>query len=204
MTSGKQYACVLVDVDTQNDFVEPSGALHVAGAEKLVGNFRALISWAARTAVPVLSTADAHAVDDPEFERFPPHCVVGTRGQEKVAGTLLDGYKVIVADGSGPAGPEVFAAHPQLVLETPTLSMFDNAAAGPIVTALEAERFVVFGVATDYCVRLAVEGLLSRGKRVSLVVDAIEGIDKSASAEIVGGFEGQGVRLTTTVEVTGG
>jgi nicotinamidase/pyrazinamidase len=40
---------------------------------------------------------------------------------------------------------------------------------------------MVFGVATDYCVKLAALGLLRLGCRVSVVTDAIQGIDPAAS-----------------------
>ena len=40
---------------------------------------------------------------------------------------------------------------------------------------------VVFGVVTEYCVRLAAKGLLERGKKVSIVQDAIETLATDAS-----------------------
>ena len=58
--------------------------------------------------------------------------------------------------------------------------------------------FVVYGVATDYCVAAAVHGLLHRHCRIALVVDAIRAIDSQAEAGILTEFAGRGVLLTMT------
>ena len=58
--------------------------------------------------------------------------------------------------------------------------------------------FVVYGVATDYCVRKAVEGLLERSCRAAIVVDAIRAIDPAAETEILTSFARRGVLLLVT------
>ena len=69
---------VFVDVDTQVDFMLPAGKLYVPRAEQLIPNLAKLMTWAREHNIPVLSTADAHSVDDPEFAQWPPHCVAGS------------------------------------------------------------------------------------------------------------------------------
>ncbi len=64
-------------------------------------------------------------------------------------------------------------------------------------------RFVVYGVATDYCVRAAVSGLLDRGCRVAVVVDAIRAIDPAAEAELLTDFARRGALLILTDAVVG-
>ena len=71
---------VFVDVDTQVDFMLPAGKLYVTGAEQLIPNLAKLLTWARAYNILVLSTADAHTPNDPEFAQWPPHCVVGTPG----------------------------------------------------------------------------------------------------------------------------
>ena len=59
---------VFFDVDTQLDFMYPSGALYVAGAEKIVEQIAALNRFAGAEGIPLISTTDAHAENDPEFQ----------------------------------------------------------------------------------------------------------------------------------------
>ena len=56
--------------------------------------------------------------------------------------------------------------------------------------------FVVYGVATDYCVRAAVLGLLDRGQKVAVVVDAIRAVDPGAEPDVLTEFARRGALLT--------
>ena len=58
--------------------------------------------------------------------------------------------------------------------------------------------FVVYGVATDYCVRAAVEGLLARGCRVAVVADAVRAIDPNAEAALFDDWTRRGAVLVMT------
>ena len=52
---------------------------------------------------------------------------------------------------------------------------------------------MVYGVATDYCVRVNMEGLLDHQCRVAMVIDAIRAIDPAAEAGILTDFARRGV-----------
>lgn len=162
---------VFFDVDTQLDFLYPAGALYVPGAEKIVETLGRLTRFAAAKQIPIVSTMDAHSEDDPEFKIWKPHCVVGTTGQQKTASTLLRG---------------------QFIIEKQNIDCFTNPNLDPLIKSLEAERFVVYGVATEVCVQYAVFGLLKTGARVELVTDAIKSLSESAGREMIERFEVQG------------
>ena len=83
------------DVDTQADFMLPGGRLYVPGAEKLLANLNRLTDAARRNRVFLVSDACLHTPDDPEFQRFPPHCVRGTPGAAIVPETLAEKYFMI-------------------------------------------------------------------------------------------------------------
>ncbi len=187
-----------VDVDTQYDFMNPEGALYVQGAAGIVSNLSKLLDAAQRHGIPVIGSVDAHTMDDPEFEQFPPHCVKGTPGQNKIPETTLDGMKIIPMDTSpdkvdlSPPGP--------VILEKRVYSLFDNPHANAAVEATGSKRFVVFGVATDYCVGAAARGLLEKGFDVLLVTDAIRAVDPEGGDKTLRELEAKGVRLVTTDE----
>ena len=61
-------------------------------------------------------------------------------------------------------------------------------------------EFVVFGVATEYCVRLAVDGLLRRGRRVCIVTDAVRSLNHRKGQQILESLESCGARLITSEE----
>jgi nicotinamidase/pyrazinamidase len=211
---------VLIDVDTQFDFCDPKGALHVRGAERLGDAFRALVGRAVEAGVPILASADSHAFDAWEFEGapepgpngerpgFPPHCVKGTAGWLKVPGTLAPRARFV--PNTQLAGVELArlaTAHDpqQLVLEKEVYSLFANPNADRLlhVVAPEGARFVVFGVALDYCVKAATLGLvdwLARGRRgeVLLVQDATVPVDAGSVAAVLDTCREKGARLIDT------
>ena len=173
---------VFFDVDPQNDFMLPAGALYVPGAERIIGTIARLNHWASEHGIPVVSDTDAHSEDDPEFAQWPPHCVAGTAGQRKLPQTLL-------------GDPD------QIIIEKQTLDCFTSPELPGVLERLGADRYVVYGVVTEYCVRLAALGLLKTGARVEVVTDAIVGLNDADAARALDEIKGAGGRLTTVAEV---
>jgi len=187
---------VFFDVDTQFDFLDPSGALYVPGAETIVNRVAALNQWAASHGIPVVSTMDAHAENDTEFRDWPPHCIAGTPGQRKPPATLLD-KRVVVPNK--PGLPETEFAQ-QILLEKQALDCFTNVNLNALLERFGAQRCVVYGVVTEICVRYAAFGLLETGRRVELVSDAIKELDPSVGTMMVD-FIAAGGALTTSEQV---
>ncbi|HML17539.1 MAG TPA: isochorismatase family cysteine hydrolase [Bryobacteraceae bacterium] len=188
---------VFFDVDTQFDFLLPAGALYVPGAERVIDNIGALNRYAGAHAFPVVSTMDAHAEDDPEFRDWPHHCVAGTLGQHKPAETLLE-KRVVVRNAPG----EVVIA-PQMLVEKQTFDCFTNVNLAAILDELRADRYVVYGVVTEICVKLAAFGLLKTGKRVEIVSDAVRSLSDQASAKMLAEFTAAGGVLATVATILG-
>ena len=167
---------VFVDVDTQIDFLYPAGALYVPGAERLVPRLAELNRYAAAHGIPVVSTVDAHAENDPEFSDWPPHCVSGTAGQQKPCGTLLEKRVVVPSTERD----YVIDGAQQIIVEKQWIDMFAGGNLASILERLNAGRWVVYGVVTEYCVRSAVLGLLKTGKPVEVLSDSIQALDAAA------------------------
>lgn len=161
---------VFFDVDTQIDFLYPSGALYVPGAERLIP----AIAKLNRSAPVLISTMDAHSEDDPEFKLYPPHCVAGTLGQRKPRELLVPG---------------------QIIIEKQSVNCFTAPALPGLLAELSAERYIVYGVASDICVMHAALGLLKTGKRVEIVTNAVKALNEAAAQAFFADFQASGGHL---------
>jgi nicotinamidase/pyrazinamidase len=189
---------VFFDVDTQFDFLYPAGSLYVAGAERVVAGIELLNQYAAAHGILLISTVDAHAEDDPEFRQWPPHCIAGTLGQHKPAGTLLDN-RVVIPNRDQPVS---LAGVQQIVLEKQTVDAFATATLPRVLEAIGEARFVVYGVVSEICVLNAARGLLKAGFPVTIVSDAVKELSAADATRAFEGLRSQGVSLTTISSVT--
>jgi nicotinamidase/pyrazinamidase len=189
---------VFWEVDAQADFMLPGGKLYVPGAEKLLPNIRRLTDAARQGRVFLVSHGCYHTKDDPEFAIFPPHCVQGTPGANLVPEALTD--KVVTVPNDPAASlPDDLSRYQQILLEKQTLNIFESRHADQLVERLGPNvEFVVFGVVTEFCVRFAAKGLLERGRRVSVVRDAIETLNSEDGKRAVAELQALGATFITT------
>jgi nicotinamidase/pyrazinamidase len=191
----------VIVVDAQRDFMLPDGALYVAGAEALVAPVN---DWLAALdpaeTAGVLMTFDTHDADtyadSAEAAQFPLHCVRGSGGWQ----TALD--------------PDLIdAAIPLHMLEKGVFAMWEEPgvmirdARAPDRPAVPRDRFfddlrgrgveevTVVGVAADFCVRWAVEGLIARGFRVTVPQALTRGIMRQIDAVAAEEWAGRAVAL---------
>jgi nicotinamidase/pyrazinamidase len=185
---------VFVDVDTQIDFLYPAGALYAPGSERIVRRIGALNHWAASQGIPVLSTMCAHVENDPEFRDWPPHCVVGTIGQQKPPVTLVDDRVEV------PGNADISTAR-QICFQKKQTDMFLQPELAPLLDQLGAERYVVYGVVTEVCVQFAVDGLLKRGAKVEVVSDAVQPLNEANGQQVLQSLAARGAVLRKASEV---
>jgi nicotinamidase/pyrazinamidase len=86
-------------------------------------------------------------------------------------------------------------------LENDDLALFTNPQADDLVRRLDAEQYVVYGVATEYCVKLAVKGLLERKRPVTLLVDAIREIKPEDGQAVLRELQARGAKLAESKEI---
>jgi nicotinamidase/pyrazinamidase len=189
---------VFWEVDAQADFMLPGGKLYVPGAEKLIPNIERLVAAAVESGSLLVSSVDAHPEGDPEFERFPPHCLRGTPGARIIAEGLAANFCTIANDVSRLLPAHVLS-FPQVIFEKQTLDVFDNPHASALVDRLPADaEYLVYGVVTEYCVKCAAKGLLARHRKVAIVTDAIAALDTAAGRAALGELQSLGARLVST------
>jgi len=203
---------IYVDVDTQYDFCDPQGALFVRGAPAIMDNVKILVGGAVRRGELLFGSVDSHHFDAWEFAAnggpFPPHCVKGTHGWLKMSGTLPE-KAVFVPNVAGFDANRLPEGAHSILFEKEVYSMFANPSAESVIDAVLAKRglgkkdveMIVFGVATDYCVKEAALGLVQRGYAVSVVTDAVAAVEPAGGERALEEMRAAGCRLITTESV---
>lgn len=149
---------LLIIVDMLNDFIRPDGALYCGpGAEAIVKPVARRLDHHRRAGSHIVFLQDAHAADDKEFDRFPPHCVAGTPGS-----AIIDE----LAPRSGEA----------VVPKTRYSGFFGTDLADRLASAAP-DQVEVAGVCTSICVMDTVGGLANRDFAVLVHRDAVADFD---------------------------
>jgi nicotinamidase/pyrazinamidase len=200
---------ILWDVDTQVDFMEPTGKLYVPGAEETAPAMARLVEAARAAGVPHVASADDHELtdpeisDDPDFRNtYPPHCLRGTRGAEKIAATKQrDPLPLSLVPFPPGLLPGMIEGKSEILLLKKNFNVFTNPNTDPLLDALDPGEIVVFGVATDVCDDAAILGFLQRGRRVVFVEDAARGLDEERTRSCTTVWRDRGVSFSTVEEV---
>src|SRR5712691_3571056 len=208
---------VFWDVDTQRDFIMPDGNLYIQGAEAILANLVALTGFAREKRLPLLGSVDYHAASDseisdqPDFrETFPPHCLAGTPGQEKVEATRpKDPLFIDSSPEDKVALKQRVKRHldrgGEVLFRKQRFDVFSNPNVDTVLEAVRPDRIVVYGVALDVCDRYAVEGLLARRRyRVPPGPGARCAMRSEEGARLVQDWASRGVSILTADQVIGG
>ncbi|MGR3303738.1 MAG: cysteine hydrolase family protein, partial [Candidatus Scalindua sp.] len=91
--------------------------------------------------------------------------------------------------------------HEQIIIEKQSHDIFDNTNIDKVIVQLDASDYVVFGVATDYCIKLAVLGLLGRGYKVTLVTDAVKAATQEGEKKSLNEMKNAGAVFATTKDI---
>src|SRR5438874_791195 len=195
---------ILWDVDTQNDFMLPDGKLYVPGAEQTLTAMKGLVEAARGAGIVHVASADDHELTDDEISdapdlrhTYPPHCPRGTRGARKIPETeQQDPVPITLAQL-----PEKYLQGREFLLLKKSFDVFTNPNTDRLLTWLDPDDIVLFGVATDVCDDAAIRAFLERARRVRFVEDAARGLDESRVASCTAAWRDAGVEFTTVDEV---
>ena len=199
---------ILWDVDTQVDFMLPEGKLYVPGAEETAPAMARLVAAAREAGIVHVASADDHELTDPEISAepdfrntYPPHCLRGTPGAEKVPETKQsDPLPLSLVPFPPGLVPGLIEGRRELLLLKKSFDVFTNPNTEALLDALDPDEIVLFGVATDVCDDAAIRGLLRRGRRVRFVEDAARGLDDGRVAACLAAWHEDGVEFTTADE----
>jgi len=178
---------MLVDIDTQYDFMNPRGKLYIPGASDIIPGLTRVFSNALDRGEKIISTLDWHPMDDEEFKKFPPHCIEHTFGAGKIHPTDVYNKQYIcdfMPDREEPADIE---SRRQYYLYKSCTDIWDPAKGNPsmftkLIQMIQPEHIFVCGVALDICVINAIKGLLTFNIPMTLLTDAVKGISDEGKA----------------------
>ena len=177
---------LILDIDTQVDFMQPFGSLYVPKAETIIGNIKNLLS---DLYLPIISTVDEHDENDEEFNSFPRHCVKNTHGAWKIPETLIYSPDY-VTKGDKDLTPLQLTQNKQFILPKRTYNIWDEKLGNPKNMKILLEHFRpdtihVVGVATDICVLAGVTGLAEKVNSIILHRDCIKGLSEDSEREAI-------------------
>jgi len=194
---------VLIDLNTQCDFLLPGGALPVANRADVVPRIRRLMNWARAENVPVISSLEAHRPAE-SFHGLPPHCIDRTQGQRKLPFTLLPRRILLQGDNTLDIPSDPFRRHQQIILTKRCTDFLSNPKADRLINALAPHHWIIFGIPTSRCVKSVVLGLLARQYRVVVVVDACGHWSETDGAHACRQMEAKGAFMLTTDQLISG
>ena len=161
----------LLIVDVQIDFC-PGASLAVPEGDVIIPVINRYIELFLKKGLPVIASRDWHPPVTGHFRQFgglwPPHCVQGSEGARFHPLLKLPADAAVVSKGMDPEKDDYSALHAVTEQGTPLPDLLDE---------LGTERLYIGGLATDYCVReSALEGL-KQGFFVTVLKDAVKGVD---------------------------
>jgi nicotinamidase/pyrazinamidase len=199
---------ILWDVDTQVDFIEPGGKLYFAGAEEAKPAMARVVGAARVAGLVHVASADDHELSDPEISAnpdlestWPPHCLRGTRGAEKIPETQqLDPLPLPLVPVPIAILRGQLEGRREILIPKKHYDPFTNPNTETMLDMLDPDEILLFGVATDICDDVAVRALLRRGRRITFIEDAARGVDASRAASCLSAWREGGVGFTTSEE----
>ena len=153
-------ADVVIVVDMQRGFLEEGNPLYCGDeARKIIPKVQRLLDRELKRGSTLIFTQDSHALDDREFQMFPPHCIKGTEEVEII--------------------PEL-ANYPGQRLKKTRYSAFFGTDLDERLKELSPDNLIVCGVCTDICVLHTVADARNRDYPVKVYTDCVASFDQEA------------------------
>ncbi|MBN1124811.1 MAG: cysteine hydrolase [Sedimentisphaerales bacterium] len=190
---------IIVDIDTQRDFLVANGKMCTRNHPVVLANIRRLTAWARLKNIRMISTARINPKDHSRLD----FCVEGTPGQEKVPYTIRNRHISFAADGCTDLPRDILRRYDQIIVSKRCDDPFDEPRADRILSELKVTEFIVFGVLTECSVKATVLGLLARRRNVTVITDAVGYCDKETADIALRQMEAKGANMIDTKTALG-
>ncbi|MDO5648973.1 MAG: isochorismatase family protein [Gallicola sp.] len=178
----------LIVIDCQNDFI--TGNLACLQAEEAVEN---IVKFINEEDVDVVYSCDWHSENNHSFEKnggiWPVHCVENTWGAE-----LSHKFKEIKYVDQSPIPGNIYKKGLKDEVEEYSAYYAENLK-GEKIADIESEEYIVAGIASEFCVRETVLELLKKGKKVSVLKEALGYVNKEEHEKNLKDLEEKGAIL---------
>lgn len=192
---------VLIDVDTQKDFLLATGKVCIRNHRRVLGHIRRIMAWARSRGVPVISLAEVHPNNNGDSEY--DYCMDGTEGQKKVRYTLMDNRISFPADGNTDLPRDMLRLYKQIILHKRCVDPFQEPRIDRLLSEVRASEFIIIGSTVEGAVKATALGLLQRGKNVTVVADAVGSQNKREAKLALRKVEAKGAKLVETKRIAG-
>lgn len=201
------------DVDTQYDFIVPDGTLYAKGAEDIIPVVSDLRAMAAGNGCSIIASVDWHDLNNPEISEqpdfvktFPPHCIAGTRGAERVGYLGHLPIDVVDLDMRNPGElAELVQKEPfHIEIHKEAISVFSNPNTVNLIESASPGMIVVFGAVLEFCVQDTLRGLARfPGIQLVLVKDATVSLDPGVETRVLAELQRMGIEITESSRLRG-
>lgn len=192
---------VIVDVDTQKDFLLADGKVCIRNHRRVLGHIRRVMAWARVKGVPIISLAEVHADNNGDSECA--YCIEGTKGQMKVAYTLVRNRISFPADGHTDLPRDMLRQYAQIILHKRCVDPFEEPRIERLLSEMRANEFLIIGSTAEGAIKSTALGLLQRGKNVTVITDAVGSHNKREAKLAIRKVEAKGARLIETKRIAG-
>ena len=192
---------ILIDIDTQKDFLFAGGSACVFDNETILANIRRIMAWARYEDVPIISIAEVHYNNSSENSLN--YCLEGTEGQRKIRYTLLNDRVSYPADGWNALPADLLRAHRQIILHKRCKDPFDEPRIDRLLSEVRTDEFILIGVGAEDAVKSTALGLLQRGKNVRVIVDALGTHNEKQAKHAVRIMAAKGAKISKAKALAG-
>jgi len=192
---------ILLDIDTQKDFLLINGKACVKNHRRVLANIRRMMAWARSNGIPIVSTAEVYANNN--GDSVVNYCLDGTEGQRKVHYTLVNNRVSFTADGNTDLPKDLFKQYNQIILHKRCADPFEEPRIDRLLSEIKAYEFVIVGTSLEGAVKSTALGLLQRGKKVTVVIDATGSHNIREAKLAIRKMETKGARVIETRKLAG-
>lgn len=197
-----EHRCfLLIDIDTQKDFLLAAGRARVRNHREVLTNIRRIMAWVRREKVPVISTAEVYPNNNGCSATG--YCLDCTEGMKKVACTLLSDRVSFPADDKNALPADIMLAYRQVILYKRCVDPFDEPRIERLLSEVQVGEFILIGAGTEDAVKATAIGLLHRGRRVRIIADALGSHSGKEAKLALRKMQAKGAKLVMTKDIAG-